>query len=88
MGDKLLGVLEHYKLNDIIGIGVGAGAIVLIHAAMAAPDKFSGITVIDPAGKSVGFKEWGEQKLATYSLEKKGFTSNTEKVRNRCFCFS
>jgi len=79
MGDKLLGVLEHYKLNDIIGIGVGAGAIVLIHAAMAAPDKFSGITVIDPAGKSVGFKEWGEQKLATYSLEKKGFTSNTEK---------
>ena len=79
LGDKLLGVLEHYKLSEIIGIGVGAGAIVLIHAAMAAPEKFTGITVIDPAGKSVGFKEWGEQKLATYSLEKKGFTSNTEK---------
>lgn len=79
LGDKLLGVLEHYKLHDLIGIGVGAGAIVLIHAAMAAQEKFSGITVIDPAGKSVGFKEWGEQKLATYSLEKKGFTSNTER---------
>jgi len=79
LGDKMVAVLEHYKLKDIIGVGVGAGAIVLIHTAMAYPEKFSGITVIDPAGKSVGFKEWGEQKLATYSLEKKGFTSNTDK---------
>jgi len=79
MGDKLIAVLEHFRLTDIIGVGVGAGAIILIHTAMAAPEKFTGITVIDPAGKSVGFKEWGEQKLATYNLEKKGFTSNTDK---------
>jgi len=75
----MVAVLEHYHLTDLIGVGVGAGAIVLIHAAMAYPEKFSGITVIDPAGKSVGFKEWGEQKLASYSLEKKGFTSSTDK---------
>ena len=27
----------------------------------------------------MGFKEWGEQKLATWSLEKKGFTSSAQK---------
>lgn len=79
MGNKLVSVIEHYKLTDIMGIGVGAGAIILIHLAMATKDKLTGITIIDPAGKSVGFKEWGEQKLATYALEKKGFTSNTDK---------
>lgn len=79
MADRLVSVIEHFKLNDIIGVGVGAGAVTLIHLAIVAPQKFLGITVIDPAGKSVGFKEWGEQKLATYSLEKKGFTSSAEK---------
>lgn len=79
MGNKLTAVIEHYKLTDVMGIGVGAGAIILIHLAMAAKDKFTGITVIDPSGKNVSFKEWGEQKLATYSLEKKGFTTNTDK---------
>jgi len=79
IGDRLIAVIEHFKLHDLIGIGVGAGAIILIHLAMSAPDKFTGITVIDPAGKSVGFKEWGEQKLASYSLEKKGFTTGTDK---------
>ena len=55
------------------------GAVLMIHLAMAAPEKFLGITVIDPAGKSLGFKEWGEQKLAAWQLEKKGFTSGVEK---------
>jgi len=79
MAEKLVPVLDHFQLNDIIGLGVGAGAVILIHLAIIAPARFLGITVIDPAGKSVGFKEWGEQKLATYSLEKKGFTSSAEK---------
>jgi len=79
MADKLVPVLNHFQLNDVIGLGVGAGAVILIHLAIVAPDRFLGITVIDAAGKSTGFKEWGEQKLATYSLEKKGFTSSAEK---------
>lgn len=79
MADRLIAVLEHYHLKDVIGLGVGAGAVILIHLAMAAPEKFLGITVIDPAGKSGGFKEWGEQKLAAFTLEKKGFTSAVQK---------
>ena len=79
MADRLIAVLEHFQLNDVIGLGIGAGAVILMHLAMASPEKFLGITVIDPAGKSGGFKEWGEQKLATYSLEKKGFTSSAQK---------
>jgi len=79
MADRLISVLSHYHLKDVIGLGVGAGAVILIHLAIAAPDKFLGITVIDPAGKSGGFKEWGEQKLAAFALEKKGFTSGAQK---------
>jgi len=79
MASNLVNVLEHFSLTDVFGLGVGAGAVVLMHLAMEAPEKFLGITVIDPAGSSVGFKEWGEQKLATWSLEKKGFTSSAQK---------
>jgi len=79
MADRMIAVLERYSLRDVIGLGVGAGAVLLIQLAMAAPQKFLGITVIDPASKSLGFKEWGEQKLAAWQLEKRGFTSNVEK---------
>lgn len=79
MAEMLGPVLEHFQLKDVIGLGVGAGASVLVHAAMAFPEKFLGIIVVDPAGKSPGFKEWGEQKLAAWQLEKKGFTSTAEK---------
>jgi len=79
MAEKLGPVFEALGLKDIIGLGVGAGAVIIMHAAMMFPERFLGITVIDPAGKSSGFKEWGEQKLATYSLEKKGFTSSAQK---------
>jgi len=79
MADRMIAVLERYHLKDVIGLGVGAGAVLMIHLAMSAPEKFLGITVIDPADKSLGFKEWGEQKLAAWQLEKKGFTSSVEK---------
>ena len=78
LADRMVAVLERYNLRDVIGLGVGAGAVLMIHLAIAAPTKFLGITVIDPAGKSLGFKEWGEQKLARWQLEKKGFTSGVE----------
>ena len=46
---------------------------------MAARDKFLGVVLVDPAGKSAGFKEWGEEKLAAWQLETKGFTSTAQK---------
>ena len=46
---------------------------------MHRPDLFLGLVVIDPAGKSAGFKEWGEEKLAAWQLETKGFNSTSEK---------
>lgn len=79
MGEMLGNVLDHYSLKDVIGLGVGAGACVLIHSAMAHPEKYIGLAVIDAAGKSPGFKEWGEEKLAAWSLETKGFTSNAQR---------
>lgn len=79
MAEMLIPVMEHFSLVDVIGLGVGAGGGVLIHLAMLKPEIFLGIAVIDPAGKSPGFKEWGEEKLAAWQLETKGFNSSTEK---------
>lgn len=79
MAEMLGPVLEHFALTDIFGFGVGAGATVMIHLAMLFPKKFLGLILCDPAGKSAGFKEWGEEKLAAWSLQNKGFTSSTEK---------
>jgi len=79
MATQLVSVLDFFELDDIIGLGVGAGAVILLNLAVNAPLKFLGITVIDPAGKSIGFTEWGEQKIVTHSLQKKGFTSTAEK---------
>ncbi|XP_057306259.1 protein NDRG1-like isoform X2 [Hydractinia symbiolongicarpus] len=79
MGEMLGPVLEHFQLTDVIGLGIGAGASVLVHAAMSFPEKFLGIVLVDPAAKSAGFKEWGEEKLAAWQLERKGFTSTSEK---------
>ena len=46
---------------------------------MEKPEFFLGMVVVDAAGKSVGFKEWGEERLAAWQLETKGFNSYTEK---------
>ncbi|XP_065071910.1 protein NDRG1-like isoform X2 [Rhopilema esculentum] len=76
----LVTVLEHYNLrNDVIGFGVGAGANVLLYLAMEKPEWITGLILVDPAGKSAGFREWGEEKLASWHLETKGFTSASEK---------
>ena len=46
---------------------------------MVDSSRFLGIVLVDPAAKSPGFKEWGEEKMASWSLETKGFTSTAEK---------
>eukprot|EP00794_Sanderia_malayensis_P005376 gene5376-6049_t len=80
MAKMLVPVLEHFNLtNDVVGFGVGAGANILIHLAMEKPSWIVGLVVVDPAGGSAGFREWGEEKLASWKLETKGFTSSTEK---------
>lgn len=72
-------VLEHFKLMDLIGLGVGAGANILMHLAMVASERFLGIAVTDPSGSPPGFKEWGEEKIAAWQLGSKGFTSTANK---------
>jgi len=80
MAKMLVTVLEHYKLTkDVVCFGVGAGANVLIHLAMEKPHWITGLVLVDPAARSAGFREWGEEKLASWQLETKGFTSSTEK---------
>ena len=79
MADQMVAALERYQLRDVIGVGAGAGALLLIHLAMAASDKFLGITVIDPPVRSLSFKEQSERKLVPWHLEKKGFGSRAEK---------
>eukprot|EP00112_Aurelia_sp_Birch-Aquarium-sp1_P009028 Seg2012.5 transcript_id=Seg2012.5/GoldUCD/mRNA.D3Y31 product="Protein NDRG3" protein_id=Seg2012.5/GoldUCD/D3Y31 len=80
MAKMLITVLEHFNLTkDVIGFGVGAGANVLLHLSMLKPELIVGLVLVDPAGRSAGFREWGEEKLASWHLETKGFSSSSEK---------
>jgi len=79
MAESLIPVLDHFQLKEVVGLGVGAGANILMHLAMVDSSRFLGIVLVDPAAKSPGFKEWGEEKMASWSLETKGFTSTAEK---------
>lgn len=80
LADKLIPVLSHFKLDtNLIGLGVGAGASILMLLAMQLDKVFVGIAVVDPSPKGPGFKEWGEERLASWHLEKKGFTESASK---------
>jgi len=83
MATEIVPVLEHFALTDVIGLGVGAGAAILLHLAMAAPDRFLGVTVIDPSTKSIRVRDWTRQKLAAHALEKSGFTGTAQKFLMR-----
>ena len=76
---QIVPVLDHFALRNVIGLGVGSEAVILLHLVMAAPDWFLGMAVIDPSNKSIKFGDWTEQKLAAYALGKKGFTEKAKK---------
>ncbi len=48
LADDLRAGLDAYALRDVIGIGHSFGAVVTMRAALAAPDRFRALVLLDP----------------------------------------
>lgn len=74
---KELGVPEK---KEIIGLGEGAGANVLLRFALKCPKRVLALCLLECTTTSAGFAEWGSEKVASWQL-KHGhkMTANAEK---------
>lgn len=78
LGEMVGNVIDHFNLSDMVCFGVGAGANVLTELAVSKwGSKIAGLVVVEPGISSSSFKEWGEGKIKTRQLDKKGFTEST-----------
>ncbi|KAL9983245.1 hypothetical protein ACROYT_G005390 [Oculina patagonica] len=78
LGEMVGNVIDHFNLTDVVCFGVGAGANVLTELAVSKwGDKVAGLIVVEPGISSASVKEWGEGKIKTHQLDKKGFTAGT-----------
>jgi len=79
LADMVGNVIDHFALNEIICLGVGAGANVLCHLAMGKwADKVLGLVMVEPVANTASFKEWSSTKIKSWQLETKGFTDSTK----------
>lgn len=78
LGEMVGNVIDHFNLSDVVCFGVGAGANVLTELAVSKwGDKVAGLVVVEPGISTASFLEWGEGKIKTRQLDKKGFTEGT-----------
>ncbi|EDO32493.1 predicted protein [Nematostella vectensis] len=79
LADMVGKVLDHFALDDVVCFGVGSGANILCHLALASKwkERILGLILVEPCGATSSFKEWGEAKVKKWQLNAKGFTEGT-----------
>lgn len=63
LADSVVEVLERFHVRRAIGIGAGAGASVLLHAALARPNVLQGLVLVSPLLQASGYAERGVAAL-------------------------
>nr|XP_032830427.1 protein NDRG3-like isoform X2 [Petromyzon marinus] len=63
LADMLPGVMTHFSLKSIIGIGVGAGSYVLARMAMNNPSLVEGLVLINIEPHAKGWFDWAASKI-------------------------
>ncbi|XP_072918178.1 protein NDRG3b isoform X4 [Hemitrygon akajei] len=73
LAEMLLAVLTHLNVQNVIGIGVGAGAYILTRFALSHQNLVEGLVLIniDPCAK--GWMDWAASKLS-------GWTTNLDDI--------
>ncbi|GLD50620.1 protein NDRG3-like protein [Lates japonicus] len=69
MSDPLVHIRSPVRVKSVIGIGVGAGAYILIKLALNEPSLVEGLVLInvDPCAK--GWMDWAASKLSGWNVE-------------------
>lgn len=92
LAEMITFVLQHFKFQSIIGIGVGAGAYVLSRYALTNPQPVEGLVLINIDSNARGWMDWAAQKLSgltgsavdlilSHLFSQDELTNNTELVQ-------
>jgi len=76
--DMVAAVVDHFKLNEILGMGVGAGAYILTKYAAQHPKKMSGLILVSPPCLVPGWWEWAVGSYAVCQLSLLGMVDSVK----------
>ena len=63
MADMIKDIIDYYKINCCVCLGVGAGANVFLRFGMKYPDPVEGIVLVNGTCNASTWTEWGYQKV-------------------------
>ncbi|BFY99009.1 hypothetical protein BsWGS_02048 [Bradybaena similaris] len=78
LGEDLVCVLDQLDVKQVIGLGEGAGANIIVRFAMAQPERVLGIVLIHCTGTTAGVMESLKDKVMNWKLEQIGMNPSTE----------
>lgn len=70
-------VVDHFNFKEIIGLGVGAGANVMLRYALQNQKRLIALILVNCDPTTAGWVEWGYQKVNINYLRTKGMTPFT-----------
>ncbi|KAI1717498.1 ndr family domain-containing protein [Ditylenchus destructor] len=63
-------IVNHYGFKSFIGLGVGAGANILLRYALKQPERVDALILVNANIGRSGWIEWGYEKIHLHSLQK------------------
>ncbi|CAD7701741.1 unnamed protein product [Ostreobium quekettii] len=76
--DQVDAVVEHFDLNEILGMGVGAGGYILAMYAAQHPKKMAGLILVSPPCLRPGWWEW---TFGSYAVSKLNVVGMVDSVK-------
>ncbi|XP_022696714.1 uncharacterized protein ZK1073.1-like [Varroa jacobsoni] len=78
IGEDLAQVLDHLKINIVVGFGEGAGANILVRFALAHPSRILGLVLIHLIATGVGMMEYFKDRFLNWKLSSVGMDQSAE----------
>lgn len=78
LGEDLVNVLDHLRVNLVVGFGDGAGANIIARFGMAHPNRCLGLVLIHPTCTQAGVMEYFKDKIISWRLQNIGMNPTAE----------
>lgn len=82
LAEQVGSVADYFKLRDFVGLGVGAGANIMLRYALNNQKRVHGLVLFGVSIDTVGWHEWSYRKLSEFQLRASGgaMTQFTEQL--------
>ncbi|CAN7990785.1 unnamed protein product [Ixodes hexagonus] len=78
IGEDLISVVDHLKINLVVGFGEGAGANILVRFALAHSSRVLGLILMHLVSTGVGMMEYFKDKIMNWKLQNVGMNPSAE----------